>query len=114
MNHPTTPALSFPKTLLANLKPGLFAVPLGILALSACWARLAGFAGTAYPWAAQLSVLLLDVGCNAAPILAPVRGLIVTAKTGAFATCLSLCAQPWRHFNAYHSHRQSLSVKVSE
>lgn len=62
MNHPTTPALSFPKTSLAKLKPGLFAVPLGILALSACWAKLVAFAGTVYPWATQLSALLLDAG----------------------------------------------------
>ncbi len=62
MNRPTTPTLSLPETLLANLKPSHFAVPLGILALSACWVRLAGFADTAYPWAAQLSERLLDVG----------------------------------------------------
>lgn len=56
-------------TLLANLKPGLFAIPLGILALSACWARLAGFAGLTYPWAAWLASLLLDAGLISLAVL---------------------------------------------
>lgn len=69
MTRPPSPAQL--SSLLANFKPGFFAIPLGILALSACWARLASFADLTYPWARYISTLLLDAG------LACLTGLLI-------------------------------------
>lgn len=62
MTCPTSHNLSNPSTYLASIKPALFAMPLGILALSACWAKLAAFAGRTYPEAEWVAAWTLDVG----------------------------------------------------
>lgn len=62
MTRPTSISDVPLSNLLLHFKPGLFALPLGILALSACWMRLANFAGMSYPWAGSLALVLFDSG----------------------------------------------------